>query len=505
VGRRAYGAPYGGYGQLSAEDLEQARQAKSSRERSEWETTQARYERQGGPPEPSAMAWQRLENRLFKSAHVEVGINFSKYDNITVDTEGGQGTEEVIQSFQEACDMFGLKEELVANIQRCGYDQPTPVQKYAIPAVMGGSDVLVTAQTGSGKTAAFLVPIIEAALKAGRKPFEKGPARPTSIVLAPTRELCQQIAFEAQRLSFKSFCRVVEVYGGANSYTQLGALAKGCEIIVATPGRFKDFMQRDFISVEEVKFLALDEADRMLDMGFEPEIRTIVDEYGMPEPSMGEEEGGRQTMMFSATFPTDIQNMAFDYLHPAYFMIKVGRVGSTTSNVEQRFEDVSSQWDRFDMLVQTMDKVTDDEGNMAKTLIFCNTKRLVDEISNRLQGQSVEARALHGDVAQRDRNQALSDLKSGNVDVLVATDVAARGLDLPGIGHVINFELPKSDDDYVHRIGRTGRIGNKGVATSFVGKDEPALKGIVKSMQMSLKEDPESASPVPSWLQQKAY
>eukprot|EP00930_Biecheleria_cincta_P011199 TRINITY_DN1137_c0_g1_i2.p1 TRINITY_DN1137_c0_g1~~TRINITY_DN1137_c0_g1_i2.p1 ORF type:complete len:571 (-),score=125.18 TRINITY_DN1137_c0_g1_i2:148-1860(-) len=487
---RAYGR---GRGDISPAEIRELTERKQARERSDFDGQQDMFERNGGPPAVRESAWVNEERRLFKAAHVSAGIDFSKYEDIEVETEGGQGTEEGMETFQDACDRFGLHEDLTANIARCGYNVPTPVQKHSIPAVLGGSDVLVTAQTGSGKTAAFLVPIVAAALKAGQRPFTRGPAHPTSVVLAPTRELCQQIAVEARRLCFRSSCRVVEIYGGADSRPQLAGLAKGCEIVVCTPGRLEDFLSRGFVSMESVQFLALDEADRMLDMGFEPSIRSIVENHGMPEPGVGEE--GRQTMMFSATFPQEMQDMALDYLHHAYYMIRVGRVGATTSMVEQRFVDATNTWDKQSMLPDILKGVVDEKGEIASTIVFANQKRIVDDIFRYLNQQSIRAVPVHGDHEQRDRNQAIADMKTGRASVLVATDVASRGLDLPGVGHVVNFDLPANEEDYVHRIGRTGRIGNKGVATSLVGNKETALRGIVKNLQQD-----KDAPKLPKWL-----
>jgi len=356
---------------------------------------------------------------------------------------------------------------------------------------------MVTAQTGSGKTAAFLIPIITAALNAGPRPMEEGPVQVTSLVIAPTRELCQQIADEARRLTFRTSARVVAIYGGEKQDNQLKQLAEGCDICICTPGRMADFLKRGLIGVKNVKFLALDEADRMLDMGFEPQIREIIDNYGMPQPG----EGGRQTIMFSATFPQEMQDMALDFLDPVYMQINVGRVGAAHADVEQRFEDVG--WgDKFDTLMTVLDSVSGEEGP-AKTIIFANMKRTVDDICYRISREKGQrALAMHGDKQQRERDAAISALKDGRASVLVATEVAARGLDLPGVDHVINFDMPTNGDDYVHRIGRTGRIGNKGVATSLVGENEPALGDIVRTLTEAAQND--DSVEVPSWLEEKA-
>jgi len=375
-----------------------------------------------------------------------------------------------------------------------------------VPAALGGTDVMVSAQTGSGKTAAFLTPIVTTAMRAGAKKLKEGPVCPTTIVMSPTRELCQQIAVEAQRLCFRSDIRVVCIYGGADAMPQLRALAEGCEIAVCTPGRLQDFLERGVISVKEVKYVALDEADRMLDMGFEPQIRSIINEFGMPKPGRGK-EGARQTMMFSATFPREMQTMAKNFLDKGYMWISVGRVGVANSNVKQKFVDCTRVRgdEKFAQLVRTMGEVKSADGQEAKTIVFANQKATVDDIAWQLSRSRIRAAAIHGGLTQSQRDQALNDLKSGRINVLVATDVAARGLDLPGIDHVVNYQLPLSAEDYVHRIGRTGRIGNTGTATSFVGFGEASLKGIVQSMKDAMKEDSANASKVPEWVEEIAF
>jgi len=494
-GGGGYGGSRGG-GYSGGMSIQERTEMKRSREADQF----FQFQRQNilrGEQRFSDEHWRVEEGRLFKQAHVHAGIDFKKYDDIEVKAHGGSRKEIPIESFQEACDRFDLPEDLTANIERCGYNVPTPVQKHSIPAVLDGSDVLVTAQTGSGKTAAFLVPIITAALKAGRKPAKEGAVCPTSVVLSPTRELCQQITVEAERLTFRSGARVCAIYGGADAIPQLRKFAGGIEIVVCTPGRLEDFLQRGVLSMEEVKFLALDEADRMLDMGFEPQIREIIENHGMPPAGKG-----RQTMMFSATFPREIQNLAEDFLDPKYYSISVGRVGSTTSSVSQRFENLR-YGDKFEQLLQSLQEVEGEDGP-AKTIVFANSKFMVDDIQSQLRENRIRCTSMHGGVSQSQRDRALRDLKSGRAHVLVATDVAARGLDLPGIDHVINFDLPLNGEDYVHRVGRTGRIGNKGVATSFVTNTEPALKDIVRSLKDARKQD-KTASEVPQWLEEMAW
>ncbi|CAE7802995.1 ded1 [Symbiodinium microadriaticum] len=502
VKRRAYGGGYGGgyrNNNLDPEEIRRRTEEKRERETQQFYMFQRSIISRGGVQPKDDAHWDALERRIFGQNHVKAGINFAKYDNIEVTPEGGTGKEQPISSFQEACEKYQLPDELTANLERCGYDTPTPVQKYSIPAVLEGSDVMVAAQTGSGKTAAFLVPIITAALQAGPKELtEEGAVCPTSVILAPTRELCEQIAQEAKRLTFRSFARVAAIYGGADALQQLRDIAGGVEIVVCSPGRMDDFLQRGVVSMEEVKFLVVDEADRMLDMGFEPQIRNIIENYGMPEPG----EGGRQTMMFSATFPQEMQDMALDFLDPAYYGIKVGQVGHAATDVEQCFEQVNFR-EKNDRLLDLIAEASSENGEQGKTLVFANTKNTVDDIVWVLNDSGIKAEPIHGGLTQGARSRNLTLLKKGILNVLVATDVAARGLDLPGIEHVINYDLPQDGDTYVHRIGRTGRIGNKGRATSFVSNYDSAsnLKMIVRHMKDAKKDDPD-ASDVPEWLEE---
>ncbi|CAE7725666.1 ded1 [Symbiodinium sp. CCMP2456] len=499
VKRRAYGGYSGGYGgRMDGEEVRRRTEMKRERETQQFYMFQRQIISRGGVQPKDDAHWDALETRIFGQSHVKAGINFAKYDSIEVTAEGGTGKEQPISSFQEACEKYQLPDELTANLERCGYDTPTPVQKYSIPAVLEGSDVMVSAQTGSGKTAAFLVPIITAALQAGPKELtEEGAVCPTSVILAPTRELCEQIAQEAKRLTFRSFARVAAIYGGADALQQLRDIAGGVEIVVCAPGRMDDFLQRGVVSMEGVKFLVVDEADRMLDMGFEPQIRNIIENYGMPEPG----EGGRQTMMFSATFPQEMQDMALDFLDPAYYGIKVGQVGHAATDVEQCFEQVNFR-EKNDRLLDLMTQASSENGELGKTLVFANTKNTVDDIVWILNDRGIKAEPIHGGLTQGARSRNLTLLKKGVLQVLVATDVAARGLDLPGIEHVINYDLPQDGDTYVHRIGRTGRIGNKGRATSFVSNYDSAsnLKMIVRHIKDAKKDDPD-ASDVPEWLE----
>mmetsp|Transcript_144820 Transcript_144820/g.361157 ORF Transcript_144820/g.361157 Transcript_144820/m.361157 type:complete len:550 (+) Transcript_144820:84-1733(+) len=418
------------------------------------------------------------------------------------------GTVDAWDTWEKVKAVKGFPGGLIAFLQTstdsegCGFEYPTTVQSYSWPILQSGKDLVGVAKTGSGKTLAFLLPgfiKLRKLKKQGEIDTARGPAL---LCMTPTRELCYQIFSDAEKFGKPVQITAACAYGGAPKRDQEWKIKEGPDCLIATPGRLNDFCNNGIVNLDQVRFAVLDEADRMLDMGFEPQIRSIIEKHGMPTP---EGENGRNTMMFSATFPREMQDMALDFLDPSYMWISVGHVGSTASNVEQRFADVSTYTEsqKFDALLDKLEEIRNPEGGPAKTIIFANQKSVVDDIAWRLSDSRIRATPIHGGLSQNQRDRALGDLKSSRVNVLVATDVAARGLDLPGIDHVVNYELPPNADDYVHRIGRTGRIGNSGIATSFVGDTEPALKGIVKSMMEAAEED-ESATPVPAWLRELA-
>jgi ATP-dependent RNA helicase DDX3X len=334
-----------------------------------------------------------------------------------------------------------IGEDLFRNTQLCGYTKPTPVQKYSCPIGSAGRDLMACAQTGSGKTAGFLFPIIMAMVKNGGREAPESSRRrvyPEALVLAPTRELAQQIHEEARRFTYCTGIASVCIYGGADVRDQLRQIERGCDLLVATPGRLVDLIERGRLGMENVRFLVLDEADRMLDMGFEPQIRRIVEECGMPH---GDD---RQTMMFSATFPANIQRLASDFLQD-YIFLTVGRVGSASKDVTQTVEFVEEN-DKTDFLMRFL--LTIEDGLI---LIFVETKRSCDYLEDVLCGKGFPACSIHGDKSQREREDSLRTFKRGITPVMVATDVASRGLDIPNVTQVINYDLPTNIDDYVHR------------------------------------------------------
>ncbi|KAK4500094.1 hypothetical protein PRZ48_008280 [Zasmidium cellare] len=422
---------------------------------------------------------QRLERELFgvvnDPSKQTTGINFEKYDDIPVEASG-QGVPEPVTTFTNP----PLDDHLIANIELAGYKVPTPVQKYSIPIVMGGRDLMACAQTGSGKTGGFLFPILSQAYQngpSGNVPQQSGFARqrkayPTSLILAPTRELVSQIYDEARKFAYRSWVRPCVVYGGADIGSQLRQIERGCDLLVATPGRLVDLIERGRISLANIKYLVLDEADRMLDMGFEPQIRRIVEGEDMPPTE------GRQTLMFSATFPRDIQMLARDFLRE-YIFLSVGRVGSTSENITQKVEYVEDI-DKRSVLLDILHT-----HGAGLTLIFVETKRMADSLSDYLINQGFPATSIHGDRTQRERERALEMFRTGRAPILVATAVAARGLDIPNVKHVVNYDLPTDIDDYVHRIGRTGRAGNTGISTAFFNRGN---RGVVRDLIDLLKE-----------------
>ncbi|KAJ4969998.1 hypothetical protein NE237_003097 [Protea cynaroides] len=417
------------------------------------------------------------------------GINFDAYEDIPVETSG-ENVPPAVNTFAE----IDLGEALNQNIRRCKYVKPTPVQRHAIPISLGGRDLMACAQTGSGKTAAFCFPIISGIMN-GQFPQRPRGARtvyPLALILSPTRELSCQIHDEAKKFSYQTGVRVVVAYGGAPINQQLRELERGVDILVATPGRLVDLLERARVSLQMIKYLALDEADRMLDMGFEPQIRKIVEQMDMPRPGL------RQTMLFSATFPKEIQRLASDFL-AHYIFLAVGRVGSSTDLIIQRVEFVHESDKRSHLMdLLHAQKANGIHGKQSLTLVFVETKKGADSLEHWLCINGFPATTIHGDRSQMEREQALRSFKSGATPILVATDVAARGLDIPHVAHVVNFDLPNDIDDYVHRIGRTGRAGKSGLATAFFNENNASMaRALAELMQESNQE-------VPAWLSRYA-
>ncbi|XP_068079542.1 DEAD-box helicase 3 X-linked a isoform X29 [Danio rerio] len=437
---------------------------------------------------------ERLEHELFSASNT--GINFEKYDDIPVEATGTNSPGH-IESFHDV----DMGEIIMGNITLSRYTRPTPVQKYAIPIIKTKRDLMACAQTGSGKTAAFLLPVLSQiysegpgealqATKASTQENGKYVRRkqyPISLVLAPTRELALQIYDEARKFAYRSRVRPCVVYGGADIGQQIRDLERGCHLLVATPGRLVDMMERGKIGLDYCKYLVLDEADRMLDMGFEPQIRRIVEQDTMPP------KGSRQTMMFSATFPKEIQILARDFLEE-YIFLAVGRVGSTSENITQKVVWVEEN-DKRSFLLDLLNAT----GKDSLTLVFVETKKGADALEDFLYREGYACTSIHGDRSQRDREEALHQFRSGRCPIMVATAVAARGLDISNVKHVINFDLPSDIEEYVHRIGRTGRVGNLGLATSFYNDKNSNITKDLLDILVEAKQE------VPSWLENLAY
>jgi len=419
-------------------------------------------------------------SELYKRG-VSSGINFSKYEAIPVSVTGSKVVGP-ISKFEDAC----LRPLIMDNVKKSGYAVPTPVQKNALPIIKAGRDLMACAQTGSGKTAAFLLPIIHKLMETeADAQIGSSSQSPQCIVITPTRELAIQIHNEARKFSQGSMVKSVVTYGGTSVNYQAAQLSKGCNILVATPGRLMDYVEKGRITFSDLKFLVLDEADRMLDMGFMPDIQKCVENPNMPEKT------SRQTLMFSATFPDDIQQAAQEFLND-YLFLTVGLVGGACSDVEQTFYEVA-KFDKREKLEELMQDANRDPKE--RTLVFVQTKRNADFLATYLSGEGLPTTSIHGDRLQREREEALYDFRVGTMPILVATAVAARGLDIPGVAHVINYDMPNDVDEYVHRIGRTGRLGNLGKATSFFDAETDAdVAGPLVKMLSS------AGAVIPDWL-----
>lgn len=368
------------------------------------------------------------------------------------------------QEFSE----FGLDPKILRALEKIGYTHPTPIQIKAIPVVLEGRDVMGAAQTGTGKTAGFGLPLIQKILR--HETSSVSPARHPvrALILTPTRELAIQVAENLVEYSSETKLRVSCAYGGVNIAPQAEELKKGVEILVATPGRLLDHLEQRNISLKNVEIVVLDEADRMLDMGFLPDISKILKE--LPAQKQG--------LMFSATFSPEIRNLGKTFLNDPV-MIEVARQNSTASTIEQEMYLVEDG-KKIDALVEFLtSKAVDENGKSLQGIIFVNAKITASRLSRRLERMGFLADAIHGDKTQEERTKTLDKFKEGSINFLVATDVAARGLDIPDMPLVINFDVPFSAEDYVHRIGRTGRAGAKGLAITLMTKfDEENVNAI---------------------------
>ena len=364
-------------------------------------------------------------------------------------------------------DMLGLAPRLVAKLKEQGITEPTPIQSQAIPHAMNGRDVMGLAQTGTGKTAAFGLPMIDALMKAGVNPSAKT-AR--GLILAPTRELAKQIADNLTNYTQGSHLKVALVVGGAGIGAQIKRLERGVDLLVATPGRLIDLIDRRAVRLDETIYLVLDEADQMLDMGFIHALRKIAPLLATP----------RQTMMFSATMPKLMSELAAAFLKDP-MRVQVNPPGMAVKKINQSLHYVA-QAAKSELLVELLDAHRDE-----LALVFGRTKHGCEKLYKFLESKGFAAASIHGNKSQGQRERAITAFKSGKIRVLVATDVAARGIDIPGVRHVYNFDLPNVAENYVHRIGRTARAGAEGSAIAFCAPDEIVdLKDIEKAMKETI-------------------
>ncbi len=364
---------------------------------------------------------------------------------------------------------LNLLDQLLRAIEEEGYATPTPIQKLAIPLVLEGSDLMAGAETGTGKTAAFTLPLLQLLMK-NHPPAKR---RPRALILTPTRELAAQIGANVVTYGKYLPIKLTLIFGGVNINPQVLALRSGIDIVIATPGRLLDHIGQNTVDLSQVEFLVLDEADRMLDMGFIRDIRKIL--ALLPQK--------RQNLLFSATFSSEIKQLAASFLTSPK-NVEVVRHNTPAELVSQVIHPVDSRRKRelLSFLISSR--------NWKQVLVFTRTKHGANRLAEKLEADGITSAAIHGNKSQAARTRALEEFKQNKISVLVATDIAARGLDIEELPHVVNFELPHIPEDYVHRIGRTGRAGNKGEALSLVCIDERSLlRGIERLLQKKIPEE----------------
>ena len=386
-------------------------------------------------------------------------------------TVEGHDVPRPVESFEEA----GFPEYVMSEIKRAGFAAPTAIQAQGWPMALKGRDLIGLAETGSGKTLSFLLPAV---VHINAQPRLQHGDGPVALVLAPTRELAVQIQAECVKFGSSSRIRSTCVYGGASRGPQCRDLRRGVEIVVATPGRLIDLLEQGVTNLRRVTYLVLDEADRMLDMGFEPQIRQIIEQI-RPD---------RQTLLWSATWPKEIQGLASEFLKDAYKVVIGSPELKANHRIEQRFE-FPNELEKYPRLLDVLKKEMDG----SKILIFSETKRMCDQLTRNLRQDGWPALSIHGDKSQSERDWVLAEFKSGKSPIMIATDVAARGLDVKDIKMVINYEMPSCAEDYVHRIGRTGRGGADGLAFSFFNstnnKYAREIVGILKEAKQEIPQE----------------
>ncbi|EJD48975.1 DEAD-domain-containing protein [Auricularia subglabra TFB-10046 SS5] len=382
----------------------------------------------------------------------------------------GRNVPRPVTTFEEA----GFPEYILGTIRAQGFSAPTAIQCQAWPMALSGRDVVAIAQTGSGKTISFALP---AMLHINAQPLLAPGDGPIALVLAPTRELAVQIQTECTKFGSNSRIRNTAIYGGAPKGPQIRDLQRGVEIVIATPGRLIDMLESQKTNLRRITYLVLDEADRMLDMGFEPQIRKIVSQI-RPD---------RQTLMFSATWPKDVQKLAQDFLKD-YIQVNIGSMELAANHNIKQIVEVCTDFEKRGKLIKHLEQISNEN---AKVLIFVGTKRVADDITKYLRQDGWPALAIHGDKEQRERDWVLGEFKASRSPILIATDVASRGLDVKDVGYVINYDFPNNCEDYIHRIGRTGRAGMKGTAyTYFTTDNSKAARELLGILREAKQEIP---------------
>ena len=379
---------------------------------------------------------------------------------------------------------LNIDKQIMNNLIKMQYDLMTPIQKYIIPYVLNKKDCLGCAQTGSGKTIAFLVPIVSLMLKEGC-PKEKMQynycSYPVCLILVPTRELAEQIYKEARKVIHKTGIIVTKVYGGVPCDSQIRELKQGSDIVIGTPGRLLEHIERRYLNLSMIQYLVIDESDRMLDMGFEDQMKSIVFNNQMTDKTK------RNNLMFSATIPQNVLSISNKFMNESYLITSSNKddIGNANSNVTQIIEYVEDN-DKILKLHEIFQQI---QGN---AILFMETKKSVDSLESFLEKRNYNVVAIHGDKPQTLRQEAIKLFSSGEVPILIATDVASRGLDFPNVSYVFNFDMPKNIEDYIHRIGRTGRVGNKGTAISFFNSKNASIASeLVNILNKMNQEVPE--------------
>jgi len=370
---------------------------------------------------------------------------------------------------------LGVSPVMLAALERAGFREPSPIQEHLIVPALTGRDCLGNAPTGTGKTAAFLIPILEQLNERER--------RPQALILAPTRELVIQICQEFEKLGFRRRLWAVAVVGGESIHRQQKLLGAGCQLVVATPGRLMDLMARHAIRLDKVRTVVLDEADQMLDIGFRPAVETIL--KAVPEE--------RQTLLLSATMPPGVRELAQTYLRdPVDVRLISENEDATIPAIRQSYVMVAPER-KFELLVKLLQRE-----QPKAAIVFCRTKRGADRVGDLLRTEGLRAETMHGDLSQAQRNRVLQAFRSGRLTTLVATDVVGRGIDVRGVSHVVNFDLPEDPTHYVHRIGRTGRMGSDGVAFSLVLADQARMLDQIERC-ITRELEPDSVEGVPTF------